>query len=286
MTVKRLVAALAGLVVALGVGCSTGGDGARAPAQAEGGAGGSAAFDQVARSEQRSSGGPTRLPRAAELPQMRPSVIKTAEVEIGILSGRLDETVQRTLVVARRHGGFLESTILDSEGDRSGTIVMRVPATNFEDALGDIRSFGEVRREQVSGEDVGAEVIDLEARLRNWQSQEAVLLRLMDRARTVTDTIRVQSELSRVQLEIERLRGRLGFLADQTSLATITAVFTGGGAAPQPPSTLARAWRNAVEAALGVVSAVIVGAGFLVPIALLTGAALLIVRGLRPRLTP
>jgi hypothetical protein len=108
----------------------------------------------------------------------------------------------------------------------------------------------------------------------------------MERAASVTDTIRVQGELGRVQLEIERLRGRLSYLEDQTSLGTITATFVGAGATPsEPPGTLARAWERALDAALAVVSAVIVGLGFAIPVAVLVALGLLVFRGLRPRLT-
>jgi Domain of unknown function (DUF4349) len=158
-----------------------------------------------------------------------------------------------------------------------------VPSTRFEDALRDLEELGRMRSENVSGVDVTQEFVDLQARLRNWQAQETVLLRLMDRATSVTDTIRVQGELSRVQLEIERLRGRLDYLEDQTDLGTITANFVAGGPVPQPPSTLVRAWRQALQGSLEVVSTVIVGAGYLVPIAILAAVAGLVFRGVRPR---
>jgi Domain of unknown function (DUF4349) len=107
----------------------------------------------------------------------------------------------------------------------------------------------------------------------------------MDRARTVTDTIRVQGELSQVQLEIERLRGRLDYLEDQTSFGTITATFAPVGASPGNPAPLTRAWEQALDAGLSVVSAVIVGLGFALPVALLLGLVAFAIRGLRPRLT-
>jgi hypothetical protein len=216
---------------------------------------------------------------------MGPAVIKTATLEVEVAKDDVGRAVNDATEIAGRLGGFVASTHLDAEGTRAGTVVLRVPAESFEDALTELRGLGEVDATSVSGEDVSQEFVDLEARLRNWQAQEAVLLRLMDRARSVTDTIRVQGELSRVQLEIERLRGRLSYLEDQTAMGTITATFTGGPAAgPEPPSTLARAWTEATEATLTVVSGIIVGAGFVVPLAVLAGVGILVFRGLRPRL--
>ena len=61
-----------------------------------------------------------------------------------------------------------------------------------------------VRSESVSGQEVGQEFVDLAARERNLHAQERVLLRLMNRAISVTDTIRVENELSQVQGQIEQ----------------------------------------------------------------------------------
>lgn len=276
------------LVVAAAVGCTAGGS--------DEGAAGGAAGREPARATQgedaalfrtadSGAAGRSVAQSAARLPQVGPSIIKTARVELGVASDGVQEAVQRAVEVAGSYGGFVSSTDIDSRGARSGTVVLRVPSTRFEDALRDLEELGRVRRENVSGVDVTQEFVDLQARLRNWQAQETVLLRLMDRAASVTDTIRVQGELSRVQLEIERLRGRLDYLEDQTDLGTITASFVAGGPALQRPPTLVRAWRDALQGSLEVVSTVIVGAGYLVPVAILVAVAGLVVRGVRPRVS-
>jgi hypothetical protein len=163
-------------------------------------------------------------------------------------------------------------------------VVIRVPSERFEEALVHLRGLGTPERESVAGQEVGQEFIDLEARLRNLGSQEAVLLRLMDEATTVQDTIRVQNELQRVQLEIEQIEGRLRYLRDQTELGTITMGLTEEGA-PQAAGAFGRAWDRAVEVFLGVLSGVIVALGFAVPVLALTGVGWVGYRRLRPRLT-
>lgn len=222
---------------------------------------------------------------AARLPRVGPSVIKTATVDIGVPDDEVDDSINEAISVAGRYGGFVLSSQLGRR-DSGGTLTMRIPATRFEAALTDLEALGKVRRESISGEDVGQEFVDLEARLRNWQSQEAVLLKLMDRAPSVTDTIRVQNELSRVQMEVEQLRGRLTFLRDQTSLGTITATF-GPLSAPTPdaPSRFAQAWSRAVDLMQSFVAGMIVTLGVVIPLAAIALILYLIFRGLRPRLS-
>ena len=161
---------------------------------------------------------------------------------------------------------------------------MRVPADGFGRTLAQLEDLGDVQQEHVSGRDVTQEFVDLQARLRNFAAQEAVLLRLMDHSVSVADTIRVQSHLQGVQLEIERLRGRIRFLEDQTDMSTITLTFAEAGAPGPRTGTIEKAWERAVDAAFAVVSAVIVGAGFLIPIALMIVVGLLVAGWVRPRL--
>jgi hypothetical protein len=219
------------------------------------------------------------------LPPVGPNVIKTADIRVEVRRTTLRDAVGEVNAIAGRHGGFVLSTQVAGAKATSGLLVIRVPAERFEVALGEIRELGpKVLRETVSGQDVSQEFIDLEARLRNWRAQEVVLLRLMDRAQSVTDTIRVQRELQQVQLEIEQIRGRLRYLEDQTTMSTITVGLREAGAVPVQPGTLERAWDRAVQSFMAIVSGGIVAAGALLPFVLLALVGLIVFRIVRPRL--
>lgn len=218
-------------------------------------------------------------------PDVGPSVIKTATVDIEVEEDSFRDAVRDGIATAERYGGFVVTTAVEDEDRGRGSIIIRVPSVRFGDALSDLEDLGDVTSETVSGQDVGQEFVDLQARLRNYTAQEVVLLRLMDRAATVVDTIRVQGELQGVQLEIERLRGRIRYLDDQTSLGTIEVRIAEIGAAPQASGELGKAWERAKDGFIAVVAGLIASLGVVVPIALLIGLVVLVVR-LRPRLTP
>jgi Domain of unknown function (DUF4349) len=280
----RLAALGTGLLVVgiVAAGCS-GTDRALSGGSDGGGGSGEAALGHTDRFRAQDRAIATAIQR---LPSARPSVIKTASLEIAVGRDDLQGAIQEATAAAGRFGGFVLSTSTDEEGARSGTITLRVPAERFEAALADIESLGEVEDETVSGEDVSQQFVDLEARLRNWRTQEAVLLRLMGRADTIGQTIRVQSELQRVQLEIERITGRLRYLEDQTTLSTITASFVAKGVpAASKPSTIEVAARRAVELSLQFAAALIVSLGVIVPLALLTLLGVVVFRSVRPRLS-
>jgi hypothetical protein len=229
------------------------------------------------------AGGPVA---GVALPPVEPNVIKAADLRVEIRRSTLRDAVGEVTAIAGRHGGFVLSTQVAGTKARSGILVIRVPAERFEVALAEIRELGpKVLRETVSGQDVSQEFIDLEARLRNWRAQEVVLLRLMDRAQSVTDTIRVQRELQQVQLEIEMIRGRLRYLQDQTTMSTITVGLREAGvAAPTQPGTLERAWDRAVQSFMAIVTGAVVAAGVVLPFALLALVGFMLFRLVRPRL--
>ena len=235
-----------------------------------------------------SGGGQYSTParRSSGLPDLGLSVIKTATVTIEVGDDELQDTIQNATTTAEKYGGFVVSTnVSERDDDPTGAIVVRVPATRFGDALGDLESLGKVDSEAVSGQDVTQEFVDLQARLRNYSSQEAVLLRLMDRAQSVADTIRVQSELQRVQLEIERLRGRITYLEDQTAMSTIELRIAETGALADPPGEFEKAWERAKDGLVAVVAGLISSLGVIVPLALLTALVVFVVMRLRPRVS-
>jgi hypothetical protein len=220
----------------------------------------------------------------SELPAIGPNVIKTADVSVRVEDEELEEAIRRSTSIAEASGGFVVTTSVEDERRGFGSITIRVPADSFGRTLAQLEDLGDVQQEQVSGRDVTQEFVDLQARLRNFAAQEAVLLRLMERSVSVADTIRVQSHLQGVQLEIERLRGRIRYLENQTDMSTITLNFTEAGAPAPRTGTLEKAWERAVDASFAVLSAVIVGAGFVFPIALMVGVGFLVAGWVRPRL--
>lgn len=222
-----------------------------------------------------------------DLPAVGPSVIKTADVRLQVARGGFKEALQSATQVATAHGGFVVSSTVEGEDARRGSLVIRVPAAAFEQALNAVRDLGEVKRDVVSTQDVSQEFVDLEARRRNLEAQEAVLLRLMDESQTVSDAIKVQRELTGVQLEIEQITGRLRFLEDQTAFGTISIALFERGVGPAPkPNALQRGWSRATDAFLTIVSGLVASLGVVVPLGLAALVVWLVIRRTRPVRTP
>src|SRR6478609_6735760 len=283
--ITAVLAAASGVAGCSGSGTTAHESGKRAVGSMSGSAGGIVAGDALA--------APGTAPHAAAvstqraLPQMPSTVIKTGRLSIRLGHGDLGKAVRRANLVVARYGGFISSSNISSGRHESSTIVLRVPADRFDQAMTDLSGpgIGSVRSQQVSGEDVGQQFVDLSARARNLRAQSRALIRLMNQAVTVSDTIKIQNELFDIQGQIEELDGRLRYLHDQADMSTITMLLAQpagahhhAGHATAIGSALRRSWQRATD----VVTAVIVGAGVVIPVALLALVALLAARWLLP----
>jgi len=174
--------------------------------------------------------------------------------------------------IAQNNGGFVLSSQI--RGQRTGTLTLRIPAKRFDDAMLALRDVGVVQAQSITGKDVTAQYIDLRARLENAIGQRTVLRNLMASAATIQETITVQNHLSQVELQIEQIQGQLNFIDDQVAEATVSVELHEKDATQvqtndvENPS-LGSAWDRSIQGFLNVVSAVVIGLGYLLPIAVL-----------------
>ena len=271
----RRVLLLLGAVSILGTACSQGGSlqgpGSGAPAGQE-----AQGFPADAQ------GG--AAPGIQGLPPLSPTVIRTANLEVEVDPDGLGSALDRATSVAVAYGGFVVSSAIEGEEARTGSLVIRVPAQSFDAAVTDLRQLGRLQEERISSEETGSEFVDLEARRRNLEAQERRILQLMQDTSTISETIRVQQVLEGIQLEIERIEGRLRFLEDQTALATISLHLVEEGApVAESEGVLGRAWDAAIEGFTLVIAAVVVALGYTAPIAIGTAVVLLVYFRMRRR---
>jgi hypothetical protein len=148
-------------------------------------------------------------------------IIKTASVTLEVPD--LARSVEAFQALAIVQGGYLSSTTIQATGNRhTGTIVLRIPQSQFETAIAGVKSAGTVKYFTSQGEDVTEEYIDLQAQKRSYQIQLAQYYVLMKKAVKISDIIAIQQQIDRVQTELNRLEGRLKYLESRVDLSTIT----------------------------------------------------------------
>ncbi|MFB6175980.1 MAG: DUF4349 domain-containing protein, partial [Halobaculum sp.] len=138
-----------------------------------------------------------------------------------------DRARRRLAEYARSTGGFVgdSSQQVNGEGNRTwteGRITLRIPASNYSEALRVVNQTGRVVSSEQQTRDVTDRVVDLKARLKNLRAERDRLRELYQQANTTEDVLAVQRELSRVQEEIERTEAQLRQLQRQIAFTTIT----------------------------------------------------------------
>ncbi|MEP3901539.1 DUF4349 domain-containing protein [Rhodopirellula bahusiensis] len=124
-----------------------------------------------------------------------------------------------------QHGGFISNSETNRRYNnrQSGLWVARIPVANYVDFLQGVTGLGFAESRNEDAQDVTAEFVDVEARIRNNKKlEERIITMLEERTGKLSDVLEIERELSRVREEIERMEGRLRVLADRSSLATIT----------------------------------------------------------------
>ncbi len=139
----------------------------------------------------------------------------------------------RTLVEGE--GGYVSGTDaqanpVSNDGIRTGVISFMIPAAKFDTTVDELRGLGKVQTFHISGQDVSAQYVDLQARLANEEAQRNAMLALLGRAQTVSDIIAVQNQLGQITGQIEQLKGQIQYIDHNVAFSTITVTLTEAGA--------------------------------------------------------
>lgn len=149
-------------------------------------------------------------------------IIRSAVISVEVEDVQAAAEEAKGIIV--KVGGFVADSRAteDDAGRQSVGLSLRVPSPRLEEAVKALASLGHVREEQMRGEDVTEQVVDVETRLANAKRLEERLLDLLGRqTKSLKDVLDAERELARVRESIETMDGRRRLLANRTSLATI-----------------------------------------------------------------
>ncbi len=163
-------------------------------------------------------------------------IISSASLSIEVKA--VGPVVEQIRVTAESLGGYIEQLSRSGSPEQEqATLTIRVPQDQFSTMLSRLEPLGRVQNQSLRSEDVTAQFIDLDARLKSLQREEESLMALLGKAQNVTDVLNIERELARVRSEIERIQGQLKFLQRRVDLATINVnLFTALQKPGQPPS--------------------------------------------------
>jgi len=201
-------------------------------------------------------------------------IIRTGNITLQLKPGSVTRIFDQASTQVEALGGFVSSS--STSGTTMASLVLRVPSNEFSKLVSEIAGDGRTIDEQLNGQDVTGESINLRARIVNLTAEEASLRALMSRAGSIPSILAVQDQLFTVEGEIEQLTAQESSLVNQASFATLTLGLQSVPLAPHHPagkSALSRAVSLAGRNTVAAVRGVLLAAGWVFPAAVLALAA-------------
>ena len=154
-------------------------------------------------------------------------VIKNAD--LAIVVSDVEGRMKNIQIMAEQMGGFVVSSNLyqsytsDYIEVPEAQIVIRVPSDQLEAALEEIKKDTvEVPTENISGQDVTAEYVDLQSRLKNLEAAEAQMDEIMQNATETEDVVNIFNQLVYYREQIELVKGQIKYYEEAAALSAIT----------------------------------------------------------------
>ena len=155
-------------------------------------------------------------------------VIQNAEL---VLVVKNPETRMKEISdMAKEMGGYVVSSNLgqvyygpNNQEAPEANITIRVPSERLDEALAKIKEGAvDIDYENLSGQDVTSQYVDLQSTLMAKQAAEKKLLEIMDNANRTEDVLAVYIQLQQIQSEVEVLKGQIKYYEESAALSAVS----------------------------------------------------------------
>ncbi len=119
--------------------------------------------------------------------------------------------------------GYISNEKIESyRTNPTEVLTIRIPCIYFDTLISKIgREVGEFDSKKIDIDDVTAEFVDVEARLKNKKQLEEKYQELLKKAASMEDILKIEAEISSIREDIESTEGRLRYLSSQVGYSTL-----------------------------------------------------------------
>ncbi len=134
-----------------------------------------------------------------------------------------DKSNEELNKIIEKYQGYVEYSNISfsSKSYRNGDYVIRIPKGNVQNFKNNLNTIGNKTRESINKQDVTKQYTDTESRLRVLEVKEERILALIEEATKIEDIIALESQLSEIIYEKEKLQSSLMDLDDKIDFTTI-----------------------------------------------------------------
>ncbi len=239
-------------------------------------------------------------PAATNVASRQQMIIRNANMRLEV--AKVSDAIDKLRAIAKKYSALIaglavstdQSTVVPQpaqpEGQRStlssgqpynGTVTVLVPVAKFDSFVDEVRATGKLLTYSTDDRNVTQEHLDLTARLDNLKAEEARLRTFFANAHTVSDMLAIETELTRVQGQIESMSAQLTYLERQAAMATLTVELVEPKALVRPSGVdwgFGSAITTSVRAFVGMINIILIFIGAVLPLVIIGLAVFFVVR--------
>jgi hypothetical protein len=148
-----------------------------------------------------------------EQPDHGREIIYIAGMQISVYN--LENAMTMVEALPETYGGWVHMRTQNQ-------LVLRLPAIHLKPVMALLSKIGVVEARTLQAQDVTAEYVDLESRIKVLRDTQTQLLDLLGKAKTVEEALHVRRALDQVTMELELALGRMRQLSDLIAYSTLT----------------------------------------------------------------
>ena len=166
-------------------------------------------------------------------------------------------------------GGVSSSDVRDlPDFGGFGTLTLSVPADKLDTALDQLsKQVGTVLRRNTSSQDVTAQYVDTESRLKTMRASVERVRALMAQAKDIGQVVALESEMSRRQADLESLESQLAALQSSVERSTLAVSLSTPGNEPETDNGFLAGLRSGWDAFTASAEGLFTGIGAVLPFA-------------------
>ena len=150
--------------------------------------------------------------------------------QLTLLVKKPEQSMKDIIALAEQMGGYVVSSNLyqTTYGPNNifapqAVVVVRVPSSKLTEATDQIKKGAiEVQSENLTGQDVTDQYVDLQSRLAADQAAADQLIKIMQNATKTEDVLNVFTQLRQIQSDIEVLKGQIKYIDQSTDTSEIS----------------------------------------------------------------
>jgi len=163
---------------------------------------------------------------AADYASIERLIVRNASLDLVVAD--TETALEQINALVDELGGYIvSSNVYQYQEGLQASVTFRIPAESLDVALARIRSLAtEVRSENISGQDVTKDYVNLNSRLRHLEATEARLTEFLEDAEDTEAALAVYEKLSEVEAEIERVKGEMQYLEESVAMSSVSLSIT------------------------------------------------------------